>query len=335
MTYLNVRDNVVLGITEELLERIRIEVVTACLSLPHGGAETAGVLLGAVREGKPTIVEVSDYCSCSLTYPHGPMFDPNSADGKLLENLVTCLQLEGHLVVGWYTSHTRTGPEPRQEEVKFHCRLFPAGWQCLLLFQPNRSGETLLIPHYCDGVELVPAPADSQRKLVRPIRPARQPLDDNIRASIFPWAATQISDPGRETKDEVPSVCHNKAGHGESLMNSLLLIGFLVLLVMALILGHIEQGIAGQRKGSFLRVRPEKGLVEVTVSPGLFERARWPYELVIKDDSHEVSTVLSSGRGEVSGVYYKPTNRDCIVNLFRLTSTGRRVLTESYIVTAH
>jgi len=119
-------------------------VVDAFFSLPHGGAEIGGILLGR-REGPQTTI--LNYAALDCEHAFGPSFTLSPKDlahlSVLLEQArrnTPDLQL-----VGWYHSHTRSGIFLSEADLDIHKRYFPEPWHIALVlkphtFQPTRAG---------------------------------------------------------------------------------------------------------------------------------------------------------------------------------------------------
>lgn len=126
------------------LDDIRLAVVDAFFSLPHGGAEIGGILLGR-REGPQTTI--LNYAALDCEHAFGPSFTLSPKDlahlSVLLEQArrnTPDLQL-----VGWYHSHTRSGIFLSEADLDIHKRYFPEPWHIALVlkphtFQPTRAG---------------------------------------------------------------------------------------------------------------------------------------------------------------------------------------------------
>jgi proteasome lid subunit RPN8/RPN11 len=126
-----------------VLDDIRLAVVDAFFSLPRGGAEIGGVLLGRQENGRVTITE-----SVPLPCEHafGPSFTLSPKDLAKLEAMLPGLRkVNGPQPVGWYHSHTRSELFLSDADQEIHKRFFPEAWQVALVlkphtFQPTRAG---------------------------------------------------------------------------------------------------------------------------------------------------------------------------------------------------
>ncbi len=128
----------------EVLEDIRLAVMDAFFSLPRGGAEIGGILLGKPDRGRLTI---TGYVPLECEHAFGPSFvlSPND-HRRLSETLAAHRRGQGGIVaVGWYHSHTRSEIFLTDVDVEIHERYFPEPWQVALVlkphaFQPMRGG---------------------------------------------------------------------------------------------------------------------------------------------------------------------------------------------------
>src|SRR5436305_14319455 len=88
-----------------VLDDIRLAVMDAFFSLPRGGAEIGGVLLGTFADGRLTI---SDYVPLDCEYAFGPSFTISTHDEAKLAELVAAARASGRSAepAGWYHFHT-------------------------------------------------------------------------------------------------------------------------------------------------------------------------------------------------------------------------------------
>jgi proteasome lid subunit RPN8/RPN11 len=127
-----------------VLDDIRLAVVDAFFSLPRGGAEIGGILLGQRSKGR---LEIEDYVALDCEHAFGPSFalSPRDQD-KLAELLASAERNPDRLKpVGWYHSHTRSEIFFSEADQDLHNRYFPEPWQVALVlkphtFHPTRAG---------------------------------------------------------------------------------------------------------------------------------------------------------------------------------------------------
>jgi proteasome lid subunit RPN8/RPN11 len=126
------------------LDDIRLAVVDAFFSLPRGGAEIGGILLG--RHSNQRLV-IADYVALDCEHAFGPSFTLSPPDqDRLAELLASAEQNPDRLrPVGWYHSHTRSEVFLTEADQDLHRRYFPEPWQVALVlkphtFHPTRAG---------------------------------------------------------------------------------------------------------------------------------------------------------------------------------------------------
>ncbi len=124
----------------DALEQVRRIVVEAYYSMPRGGMEAGGVLLGRFEKGR---VEVMNSVPLECEHALGPGFVLSPKDHSALEALVagSGRQPDGPELkaVGWYHSHTRSGLFLSEEDLRIHARYFPEPWQVALVVRPEHG----------------------------------------------------------------------------------------------------------------------------------------------------------------------------------------------------
>lgn len=127
-----------------VLDDIRLAVIDAFFSLPRGGAEIGGILLGDFRKGE---VRITGYAAIECEHAFGPSFTLSSRDQARLAEILaeTRRSSPGRPAVGWYHSHTRSEIFLSDADQEIHRRFFPEAWQAALVlrphtFQPTRAG---------------------------------------------------------------------------------------------------------------------------------------------------------------------------------------------------
>ena len=90
-----------------VLDDIRLAVTDAFFSLPRGGAEIGGILLGSYRGDK---LVIADYSALECEHAYGPSFQLSPPDEERLTQLLATHDgcAGGLRPVGWYHSHTRS-----------------------------------------------------------------------------------------------------------------------------------------------------------------------------------------------------------------------------------
>jgi len=118
-----------------VLDDIRMAVVDAYFSLPRGGAEIGGLLLGRRGNGRLLIL-ASAPLECEHAF--GPSFTLSQNDLQRLHELIDANGNDPDaLPVGWYHSHTRTEIFLSETDVEIHKRFFPERWQVALVLKPH------------------------------------------------------------------------------------------------------------------------------------------------------------------------------------------------------
>ena len=127
-----------------VLDDIRLAVVDAFYSLPRGGAEIGGILLGRFADGR---IQIMEYQALDCEHAMGPSFTLSQNDQTQLADLLAAAQQdpEGMRPVGWYHSHTRSEIFISDADQDIHKRFFPEPWQVALVlkpstFEPTRGG---------------------------------------------------------------------------------------------------------------------------------------------------------------------------------------------------
>src|ERR1035437_5833107 len=127
-----------------VLDDIRLAVVDAFFSLPRGGAEIGGILLGKFLNGK---ISILDHEALDCEHAMGPSFNLSPRDQSRLAEMVAKAQegAGGMRPVGWYHSHTRSEIFLSDADQDIHKRFFPEPWQIALvlkphIFDPTRGG---------------------------------------------------------------------------------------------------------------------------------------------------------------------------------------------------
>ena len=118
------------------LDNIRLGVMDAFFSLPRGGAEIGGVLLGKWEGAR---LHVLDYVPLECEHALGPSFTLSDADHERLAELVEAARHHpaGLKAVGWYHSHTRSEIFLSDADLAIHKRYFPEPWQVALVLKPH------------------------------------------------------------------------------------------------------------------------------------------------------------------------------------------------------
>ncbi len=126
------------------LDDIRLAIIDAFFSLPRGGAEIGGILLGQYQNRR---LLINDSLALQCEHAFGPGFTLSAQDRARLEALLTSASLNpsDRRPVGWYHSHTRSEIFLSDADLEIHNRYFPEPFQVALVlrphtFQPTRAG---------------------------------------------------------------------------------------------------------------------------------------------------------------------------------------------------
>ena len=119
-----------------VLDDIRLAVTDAFFSLPRGGAEIGGILLGTYRHDK---VMIGDYAALDCEHAFGPSFQLSPPDEERLTQLLAAHDgcAGGLRPVGWYHSHTRSEIFLSDADLGIYRRFFPEAWQVALVLRPH------------------------------------------------------------------------------------------------------------------------------------------------------------------------------------------------------
>ncbi len=119
-----------------VLDDIRLAVTDAFFSLPRGGAEIGGVLLGRFHDGR---LVIDDYAAFDCEHAYGPSFVLSPPDEARLNEVLSAHAnpAAGSRPVGWYHSHTRSEIFLSEGDLQIHNRFFPEPWQVALVMKPH------------------------------------------------------------------------------------------------------------------------------------------------------------------------------------------------------
>jgi proteasome lid subunit RPN8/RPN11 len=118
------------------LDDIRLAVMDAFFSLPRGGAEIGGILLGTFDGNR---LSIHEHAALDCEHAFGPSFTISRNDEARLRELLANAPAEhaGLQVVGWYHSHTRSGIFFSDADLEIHKRFFPEPWQVAVVMKPH------------------------------------------------------------------------------------------------------------------------------------------------------------------------------------------------------
>jgi proteasome lid subunit RPN8/RPN11 len=155
-----------------VMDDIRLAVTDAFFSLPRGGAEIGGILLGTFDGAR---LQVLAHSALECEHAFGPSFTISLNDEARLRSLLANAPREspGLQVVGWYHSHTRSGVFLSDADVEIHKIYFPEEWQVALVmrphtFEPTRIGFFFREP---DGTMQISSSYNETEIQALPMRP--------------------------------------------------------------------------------------------------------------------------------------------------------------------
>ena len=122
--------------SRRVLDDIRLAVVDAFFSLPRGGAEIGGVLLGRFTNERVTIVE---HAPLECEHIFGPSFTLSPGDHARLAEMLDAIRnhMSDVQPIGWYHSHTRSDIFLSEADLDLYNRYFPDPWQVALVLRPT------------------------------------------------------------------------------------------------------------------------------------------------------------------------------------------------------
>jgi proteasome lid subunit RPN8/RPN11 len=127
-----------------VLDDIRLAIVDAFFSLPRGGAEIGGLLLGRYERDR---LLISGYRPLECEHAFGPSFTLSERDfARLRDMLAAAGTKPGEpQPVGWYHSHTRSEIFLSDADREIHEHYFRQPWQVAMVlrphtFHPTRAG---------------------------------------------------------------------------------------------------------------------------------------------------------------------------------------------------
>ncbi len=120
--------------TPRMLDSIRMDVSDAFYSLPRGGAEIGGILLGKWEYGK---LRLTGFRQLACEHAFGPSFNLSPADRTRLGQLIEDAKAAGEEVGGWYHSHTRSEIFLSEADLQIHADFFPEPWQIAMVLRPH------------------------------------------------------------------------------------------------------------------------------------------------------------------------------------------------------
>lgn len=151
------------------LDNIRLAISDAFYSLPRGGAEIGGLLLGKWEAG---LLTISGYKPLECEHAFGPSFTLSPRDCANLAELISLEQGSGAHVAGWYHSHTRSEIFLSEADLKIHAEFFPAAWQVALVLRPHTLRPTRAGFFFRDTGGAIRAESSYKEFALHPLAPA-------------------------------------------------------------------------------------------------------------------------------------------------------------------
>ncbi len=130
------------------MTKLRRRAVEAFHSLPHGGLEIGGILFGRVYPNarSPLRVELAAERPIECAHAGGPAFvlaaEEFAAIAAQLERTRLDPELSALSVVGFWVSHSRAPMALSPDDLDLYQRIFPQGWQIVLVLKPQPGGTT-------------------------------------------------------------------------------------------------------------------------------------------------------------------------------------------------
>jgi len=127
--------------SQRVFDDIRLAIIDAFCSLPRGGAEIGGLLMG---EWRPGCLRITAYAPLDCEHAHGPSFTLSANDESRLRELIakSPADFPGLVPVGWYHSHTRSEIFLSDADLSIHDRFFSETWQIALVLRPHMMQPT-------------------------------------------------------------------------------------------------------------------------------------------------------------------------------------------------
>ncbi len=123
-----------------VLDDIRLAVVDAFFSLPRGGAEIGGLLLGRHQANR---VAITGWQQLDCEHAFGPSFALSDPDRARLAAMIAAAEKNpDSRPVGWYHSHTRSEIFLSEADQELHRHFFPEPWQVALVLRPHTFNPT-------------------------------------------------------------------------------------------------------------------------------------------------------------------------------------------------
>jgi proteasome lid subunit RPN8/RPN11 len=189
-----------------VLDDIRLAVVDGFFSLPHGGLEIGGILLGRLNGGR---ILITRYEALDCEHASGPSFTLSRRDQTLLEARIAEARKNpaDRQPVGWYHSHTRSDIFLSVIDQEIHKHFFPELWQVALvlkphIFEPTRAG---FFFRASDGSMRGAASYQEFTLEALPVRPAVSAAGNGLPPAFRTKRFEAMTQPSAEPQSEPPA----------------------------------------------------------------------------------------------------------------------------------
>jgi TonB family protein len=131
-------DNVRVEIAPDALSTIKADVVRAFKSIPRRGAETGGLLCGAIVEsGSASLVRIDSVVPVPVEHRFGPAYRLSDVDKPNFQKAIQDWAQLG--IIGWYRSQTRQGDAPDPQDRSVTGEFFPVRPSAFLICYPDAT----------------------------------------------------------------------------------------------------------------------------------------------------------------------------------------------------
>src|SRR5712691_10914156 len=145
-------DSRVIECPSNLLQTLRTLVLERFNQLPHGGAETFGVLFGQRHEDQLCITAFRPLPADSIFDPSAPLTED---EREAFRNLVLAIQsapdLSGLEAVGWFRAHPRSNLDLSERDLEISTSVFPEIWQVAMVTRPGNSSPSRVRLYFRDS----------------------------------------------------------------------------------------------------------------------------------------------------------------------------------------
>ena len=131
-------DTLTVEFAPNALNTIKADVIRGFKSIPRRGAETGGLLCGAiVQSGYASLVRIDSVIPVPVEHRFGPAYRLSEIDKPNFEKAIKDWAPLG--IVGWYRSQTGQGDAPLPEDRAVTAEFFPARQSAFLICYPDAS----------------------------------------------------------------------------------------------------------------------------------------------------------------------------------------------------